>query len=187
MKAGTDGHIKLELLDVIRVNQLVRGGADTSGAISWFREVSHEEQNALLGSLLFFAAQAGFDEASWEEALIGAEHEDGAIIERVRAHLFRSFPRDYELVDWFASLDDLSRSAIYVLVLRVFAAAEGRRVRGEQKEHCNHWWHRDLLDERVVEDILNDPNFHMTSMADDEWIRSHTLRGRIIRFFRRSR
>lgn len=39
--------------------------------------------------------------------------------------------------------------------------------RGESPEYCNHWWHRDLLDERVVQDLLNDPRYYVTAMKDD--------------------
>jgi hypothetical protein len=39
------------------------------------------------------------------------------------------------------------------------------------KESCNHWWHRDLLDDRVVEARLADPTFYNTSMKDDGGIK----------------
>ena len=73
---------------------------------------------------------------------------------------------------WFETLDPTDRLAVFTLTLHLFAAAEGKRFRNETKERCNHWWHRDLLDERVVEDILSDPEFYMTCMEDDDAIKS---------------
>jgi hypothetical protein len=52
-----------------------------------------------------------------------------------------------------------------------------RVYRGESKECCNHWWHRDLLDERVVRDLLSDPHFYLTAMKDDDRIKGSGEQG----------
>ena len=56
----------------------------------------------------------------------------------------------------------------------LFGVAEGRVFSRETREHCNHWWHRDLLDERVVESLLADPTYFRTAMRDDERIKRGT-------------
>jgi hypothetical protein len=53
----------------------------------------------------------------------------------------------------------------------LFGTAEGRVYQGATREGCNHWWHRDLLDERVVQALLNDPQYWRTSMKDDDQIK----------------
>jgi hypothetical protein len=74
------------------------------------------------------------------------------------------------------------------LIVLLFGIAEGRVFRAETKATCNHWWHRDLTDERVVQDILNNPKFYTTSMKDDDRIKASekTLRGDVIKNKKRS-
>jgi hypothetical protein len=60
---------------------------------------------------------------------------------------------------------------VFTFAVYLFGLAEGRVFAREAKESCNHWWHRDLLDPRVVAAILNDPHYYRTSLKDDEPIK----------------
>ncbi len=73
---------------------------------------------------------------------------------------------------WLLELSETDRLIVFALAVYLFGKAEGRVYRQEEKQWCNHWWHRDLLDERVVNAILNDPMFYTTAMKDDDGIKS---------------
>jgi hypothetical protein len=42
----------------------------------------------------------------------------------------------------------------FILLLDCFAIAERRRKEKEDKTICNHWWHKDLSDKQIIDDIL---------------------------------
>jgi len=59
------------------------------------------------------------------------------------------------------SLNDISRlpdaelSRAFVLFLSLLTVADGRR-RQKELDPERHWWHRDLSDEKVVAELLNE-------------------------------
>jgi len=74
--------------------------------------------------------------------------------------------------DWLLQLDASERSCFLPLFVCLFGYAEGRVFANETEESCNHWWHRDLLDERVVRALLSDPEFWRTALRDDHAIKA---------------
>jgi len=66
---------------------------------------------------------------------------------------------------------DQQQEVVLRLLVYLFGYAEERIYSRETEEWCNHWWHRDLLDERVVNDLLADPEYYRTSMKDDQRIK----------------
>jgi hypothetical protein len=165
------GRFWLELPDIIKINQLVRNKINIEGFQAWYAGLSIGERVALIDTLLEFGYQAGIDNRVWEEALATNE---GAIREEIVQSL-RSFHTE-ELgfhdwggfQSWRAALSDVDRDALFVLSIYLFGTAEGRAYRNERKEWCNHWWHRNLSDPRVVEALLGDPRFYTTAMKDDD-------------------
>jgi hypothetical protein len=173
MKKVEDGWFHLELVEVIRMNQLVRGKIDLDGFTAWYEQLSQPEQCMLIYQTVEFAYRAGVDEGVWSMALVAINLENNhPIIEQVLSFLRRSFPEWTHFHNWLAQLSDSDRLTIFNLAVYLFGIAEGRAYGNEEQSCCNHWWHRDLLDERVVRDLLRDPKFHMTSMKDDERIKS---------------
>lgn len=77
MKHHEDGWISLELSEVIRVNQLVRGRINFNDFKGWYDSLPVSEQCALVVKLCEFAYQAGFDEEVYNEALSEANINPG--------------------------------------------------------------------------------------------------------------
>ena len=165
---------QLDLAEMIRINQLVRGKIDLAGFTAWYEQLSFTGQRALIASLIFFAEQArGLNDADWNEALATTNLERTNPLFENRAAFLRKLVTEMDdFDDWLAQLSNADRFAVFTFLVHLFGVAEGKIYRNEQKDWCNHWWHRDLLDERVVHDILNDPKFYMTSMKDDERIKT---------------
>ncbi|MEZ6185660.1 MAG: DUF5958 family protein [Planctomycetota bacterium] len=163
-----NGQVLLELSDLIRLNALVRGGVDWDGFEAWNSELTEQESRALLVEVLYCASQAGLSEGVVEDATRCAGFaEDDAFVLDANVHL-----RSGAWSEW---ADRLSEGVQILRGLRwsvhVFGAAEAQVLAGETPESCNHWWHRDLLDERVVAALLRDPQFWKTSMRDDAAIK----------------
>ena len=179
MKQHDDGIASLELTDIIRVNQLVRGRTDFDSFKSWYDSLlSASEQSALIGVLIDFAYQAGFDEQVYQEAVSVSQVAPDNPIVRLAAspdglfqHVIAQGHRDGYA--WLMQLDDSERFVVFSLFVHVFGKAEGRRYQECNKDTCGAWWHRDLSDERVVQAILNDPHYYMTSPRDDALIKAN--------------
>ena len=172
MKEIENGWFHFELGEILRVNQLIRGEINLAGFKAWYEQLSQPEQCAFIYQLVEFAYQAGVDEGVWRESLDAAALQSGdLLVEQAAGFLRRNFPEWSDFHDWLRKLPDSDRLAVFTLSVYLFGIAEGRVYRNEEKAWCNHWWHRDLLDERVVQDILNNPKFYMTSMKDDDRIK----------------
>jgi hypothetical protein len=163
----------MDLAEIIKINQLVRNRIDFVSFKDWYDHRSPAERHALISTLLVFAFQAGVEEETWEQAIIAGQlQRQAALIE----HLKSFHNTDLALHDWDGFFEWLGRLAerdkydVFAIAVYLFGSAEGAVFRNEMKEHCNHWWHRDLLDQRVVDDVLGDAEFYRTSMKDDERI-----------------
>lgn len=169
MKIDENGLPYLELVDIIRINQLVRGGIDFPGFKDWYETLPIPEQEALIVKIYIFACEAGFSFREMRVALTMADLEESDPI----CAQAGSFEKANE-IDWVGFIAWLQKTSAAgrVMALKLFAYAFGisdaRRYRSCVQFGCTHWWHRDLLDERVVEAILNDPHFRRTSMKDDK-------------------
>lgn len=161
----------LEPSEIIRINQLVRNRIDLPGFMEWYEQLSIPQQLSLISTLFEFAHQAGVDNQIWEEILYAAVVTPAIEL----AQQSKSF-HDYELGiydwggfnRWLQELSDANRTKVFTVGVYLFGTAEAKVLSKERAEWCNHWWHRDLLDDRVVRDILSNPKFYVTSMKDDD-------------------
>jgi hypothetical protein len=162
---------EFELTDLIRVNQLIRGRIDFDGFWAWYGSLELARRRALAYLLCEFAYQAGVTDAIWDDALAasGLPASD-PVVQQVLATSRGELPL-FRLYEFLEAVPEKDLPAAFRLFVYLFGTAEGRVYRGESKEHCNHWWHRDLLDERVVRDLLSNPRFYMTARKDDARIK----------------
>lgn len=156
-----------ELADLIRMNQLVRGRIDIDGFQAWFASLPLERRRALTYQLCEFAYQAGVDNALWDDAFsVSGLHAADPVVRQALV-VGRGENPVFRLYDLVVAVPEDDLAIVFPLFVQLFGLAEGRVYRGESPEYCNHWWHRDLLDERVVQDLLNDPRYYMTAIKDD--------------------
>lgn len=160
-----------ELADLIRLNQLVRERIDIDGFRAWYDSLPAEGRRALTHVLCEFAHQAGVSESTWTEALSASGFSESNPLVAEVLSVGRAKHGGFMLGQFLRDISDEDLPTAFELFVYLFGVAEGTVYRGESKRWCNHWWHRDLLDERVVEDLLNDPEYFFTSMADDDRIK----------------
>ena len=159
MRIYDNGWAELELTDLIRINQLVRRTIDFPQFQRWYESLEVAGQAALAAELAELAHQAGFDEALYAEAMAEAGFEAGdPLLAGPRRPAYGRL----------LQLPDRERALAFKQAVYLFGKAEGSVYRRETKASCNHWWHRNLLDERVVRAILNDPSYSRTAMRDDD-------------------
>ena len=168
----THGMWQLDLPDLIRMNQLVRGRVDFEGFEGWYAALQPAQRLALTDSLCEFAHQAGVTDAAWDEALVTARLPPAhPVVSRMLQCRRDEFPDSLGMHGVLTALGGDELATAFRLFVALFGAAEGRVYRGERKAWCNHWWHRDLLDERVVRDLLADPGYYRTAMRDDDRVK----------------
>lgn len=166
--------VRMGLPELIRINQLARGGVDFAGFQAWHDSLSLEEQTALILHLNMLAWQAGCDAELIRRAITAAQlNEDDPLIQ-AGSLFIAGFSREHGQLDaWLLGLQAEERAAVFRMYVFMFGFAEERVYSQETEENCNHWWHRDLLDERVVEALLRDPRYWATSMRDDARIKEN--------------
>lgn len=162
---------EFELTDLIRVNQLVRGRIDYEGFRAWYDALPTEPRRALTYLLCEFAHQAGVDDAIWDEALAasGLSVSD-PVVQRLWSVRRAEYPV-FPLYQFVVAVPEEDLPKVFRLFVYLFGTAEGEVYRNESAEHCNHWWHRDLLDGRVVQSLLRDPRYYSTCRKDDDRVK----------------
>ena len=171
-----NNHWYFDLADAIRANRLIRGRVDFPEFTSWYQSLSPVQQGCLVRALCEFAYQAGVGDGVYAEALrtAGLSAED-SVVQQARGLWRGKFSELCWLDDHWTKLAERERFTVFTMVVHLFAVAEGRVLRAETKAYCNHWWHRDLLDDRVVQAILRDPEYYNTSMKDDDRIKDSAV------------
>ena len=160
----------LGLPDLIRLNRLVRGGVDIDGFLAWHSSLPRGGQAGLLNTLCEFAHQAGVDDGVRERARRAAGLPAGdPAVERVAGLAGGSGLAQIAFIDWLVALPPAGRLDALRFLAHLFGDAEGRAYAAcRRSPACNHWWHRDLQDERVVRALLADPEYWRTGPLDDE-------------------
>ncbi len=163
----------MELSDLIRLNQLVRGSISFAGFERWFDESSTSGQRTIIHTLSELAHQAGVNDDVFASAVRCADlSPDDSTVEHIRSLRQHDGMTTLRIYKWIESAPDTELRSHLRFFVSLFGTAEGRVFSKERAEWCNHWWHRDLLDDRVVQELLNDPRFYMTSMKDDARIKT---------------
>lgn len=179
MQKLSDGLVTMELEDLIRMNRLIRKGVDLAGFEDGYACLHSDEQVALRSELHLCAQQAGGREDVFDAAVKAAGITRGqplvATLSGFRGGTYRggaipNGPRD--ATEWLMSLRGDERHLLLPVLVHYFGIAEGRLYASETPESCNHWWHRDLLDERVMDDLRNDTRYQQTAMRDDERVKA---------------
>jgi len=161
-----DGFYELDLNDEILMNQLIRNGINFAQFLNWYNKLNIEEQSALVSTLFEFAYQAGV-----KQSIIIDAFEKSGVSES--EHLIREvleFGTDIDAIeDLYLQLTLDERSIVFKYSVFLFCIAENNVYFNIclKDENCNHWWHRDILDEKVVVSILTDPECFIILGKDD--------------------
>jgi uncharacterized protein DUF5958 len=164
--------------DRIKIHQLIRERIDVDAFETWYADLSIGDQQSLIKTLFLFAYRAGVTDATWEQAgSLGGFAGRATLIDRIKSfHLTEIGLHDWIGFDsWLGGLSSHDKHATFLVSVYLFGVAEGNVFRNETVASCNHWWHRDLLDPRVVDDIITDPEYYRTSMKQDASIKNRFI------------
>jgi Family of unknown function (DUF5958) len=158
----------LELPDLIRVNQFVRHHINFYDFNLWYQELTLSQQQTLTNALCEFAYQAGVNDDICDEAFNLSDLSSTQVAEQFLSFHRKKHPDLWGIYQWIMRESEKELHSIFKLFVFLFGVAESKVYRAETKANCNHWWHRDLLNDRVAQDLLNNPRFYCTAMRDDD-------------------
>lgn len=142
----------LTISRLILLNQYVQGIVKREEVVLWYSCLDENDKQSAVKEVWMLATQAHVIEddvlAATAEADLKPTHAPVQILKTCKMPFHR---RGYEL----ATLKGTSLNHAFLLALECFALAERRRKEQEEPQKCNHWWHRDLADENIIRDILN--------------------------------
>jgi hypothetical protein len=161
--------IFLEKMDVIRMNLLIRQGTDYEAFSNWYASLDCDEQAELVSRLCEFAYQAGVDDTIQRQASVSSGLvKNSDFLDLLKNVKGPSGLNIGGLANWLRSANAEVRLRAFKYFVYLFGEAERRIFENEDRRSCNHWWHRNLEDPRVVESILKDDQYYRTSPRDDE-------------------
>jgi hypothetical protein len=138
----------LEIDEAIFVNQLAQGIVDASEGESWFISHSTEDKRRILHGLNFLVQQASPRPEDAVEAVVSSQLRRTLTpcIVVLTPNLKTQLSKLVHL-----SADQLPQS--FRLLILMLSIADARRRKERPIDLANHWWHRDLRDQSVLETI----------------------------------
>lgn len=164
------GKAELDRADMIRLNQLVRTHTNEAELLRWYHRLATCEQMELIRAVVMCAIQAGVDSQTVARAIASSRVRE--VGEFVRLHpdgftLHGSPISTQRLMVYIAKAEAPVRLEGFRFLIHLFGEAERQVLALEGDHDCNHWWHRDLLDAGVVDDLMRQSKFFMTTKRDD--------------------
>jgi hypothetical protein len=136
------------LEDDIFVNQWVQGVQSTPDVLHWFESSPTERQLEILRRLVALCKQARASGRDGVDAISSS-----ALNPRRSACVLLSKGASVEILNKLSALKRADGVDALVLLLHLLKFADERRRAGEISGSCSHWWHRDLGDPKVLDEI----------------------------------
>jgi hypothetical protein len=136
--------------DIIFLNQVVQGIHDVDRAVEWFRGHEAEEQVHILQQVGYIAIEAGATAADALNAaeMVGVKSGTPACV------MMSKQPSKTQLAK-VLGLPEAERQRSFAFLLGLLIVADERRRETKCQGKCSHWWHRDLRNQEVVNDIID--------------------------------
>lgn len=133
----------------IFLNQLAQGVRNVDEGQNWFAALSMEEQRGVLTALANMAVQAGALKSDAVKAIESAQMKPTytPCVLLQRDNLAVQLAK-------IVNLEGDEQRKSFKLLLALFRIADARRRTVQCVQGCNHWWHRDLSDPVVIDNIL---------------------------------
>ena len=138
----------LILDEQILLNQLAQGIVSASEGDAWFQAHNEDGRRRLLLRLTALILQAS---PRQEDAAVAIS--EAGLKQTLTPSVLITKP---DLKVQLAKLVRLPKSElpqVFKLLIKLLAVADGRRRRNKPLDLVNHWWHRDLSDPKIVNDI----------------------------------
>ncbi|WP_370095744.1 DUF5958 family protein [Bradyrhizobium yuanmingense] len=138
----------LNVDEEILLNQLAQGIASDAEGEAWFGAQSDDNKRRLLRGLGSFILQAGPKPKDVTIAIAESQ-----LKPTLTPCVLIAMPNLRIQLAKLATLPEFELPRVFRLLIKLLAAADGRRRKEQPLDHINHWWHRDLSDPDVVNDI----------------------------------
>ena len=132
----------------ILLNQLAQGIVSDSVGEAWFEAQNEVEKRRLLRGLNVFILQA---RPHQEDAAIAIS--EARLKQTLTPCVLITKPNPKVQLAKLAMLPEPELTRTFRLLVKLLAVADRRRRKEEPLDPINHWWHRDLTDPKVVNDI----------------------------------
>jgi Family of unknown function (DUF5958) len=136
------------LEDDILVNQWVQNVQSTTVIFEWFESSSAERKLEILRYLVSLCKQARATNDEGQQAIL-----DSSLNPRRSASVLLAKGTNVEILHKLSTLRNVDGGDAFILLLHLLRIADRRRKSAENPERCNHWWHRDLGDPVVLDEI----------------------------------
>ncbi|WP_158626781.1 DUF5958 family protein [Bradyrhizobium sp. RP6] len=138
----------LNVDEEILLNQLAQGIANDAEGEAWFSAQSEDNKRRLLRGLNSFILQA---KPKPEDVAVAIA--ESQLKPTLTPCVLIAMPNLRVQLAKVATLPEFELPRVFRLLIKLLAAADGRRRKEQPLDHINHWWHRDLSDSDVVNDI----------------------------------
>lgn len=138
----------LKIDEAILLNQLAQGIIGDSDGDAWFKAQNTIDQRRLLAGLNVLVLQAS---PRQEDAAIAIS--EARLAPSLTPCVLITKPNLRSQLAKLVQLPEPELPRAFRLLIKLLAVADGRRRREKPLDLVNHWWHRDLRDPKVVEDI----------------------------------
>jgi hypothetical protein len=137
--------------ELILLNQYVQGVVSRDEIDGWFLSLDEADKQAVVRNTWILAIQAQVREMDIPVAIVASElkstHTPVVMLTKGNTSLHN---RGYKL----STLKGAILTQAFLFVLECFVSAERRRKEKEGSSECHHWWHKDLSDREIVQEIL---------------------------------
>lgn len=139
------------------LNQYAQGIKPINELLEWYNSFDTEKKRSILVEIWSLANQAKVNEEDVENARIIA----GLKVTHTPVRMLNSEALPFKSRGFkVANLKGKEQVQAFLLILNCFAIAEQRRKSkcASEKENCNHWWHQDLSNQKLIQEILKNSN-----------------------------
>ncbi len=141
----------LEIEDLILINQYVQNIITKDNINSWFLSFDESDKQIIVRTIWQLAVQSRVNDndvlIATNAARLKSTHTPVVMLHSSK---FTLWQRGGDL----AKLRGQLLNQAFYLVLECLATADRRRREEENKTECTHWWHRDLTDKKIIDEII---------------------------------
>ncbi|QHP68429.1 DUF1493 family protein [Bradyrhizobium sp. LCT2] len=142
------GGAMLNVDEEILLNQLAQGIASNPEGDAWFGAQSEDDKRRLLRGLSNFILQA---RPKPEDVVVAIA--ESRLKPTLTPCVLIAMPNLRVQLAKLVMLPEFELPRVFRLLIELLAVADGRRRKERPLDRINHWWHRDLGDPDVVNDI----------------------------------
>jgi hypothetical protein len=144
---------KLMIEELLFLNQYIQNVVQREAINNWFLSFDEMDRQAVVSGIWVLAWQARAVRSDFAEAAVAA----GLNPTHTPVVAASNKETQFRYVGFkLAALKGPVLEQAFWFSLELYALAERRRKREKCSAGCNHWWHKDLSDKRVVKKILKD-------------------------------